>query len=102
MPYKIIGGFTVYHLILEFAFSTLGTFTQTQAEALHLNWIFYLFPPMYTLLSGPISMLLMVIILILLIRFLIKHKRKQAVCCILALVLHVQYLIFYFRFLAMQ
>lgn len=102
MPYKIIGGFTVYHLILEFAFSTLGAFTQTQAEALHLNWIFYLFPPMYILLSGPISMLLMVIILILLIRSLVKCSRKQAICCAAAFLLHAQYLIFYFRFLAIQ
>lgn len=99
---KIIGGLTAYHLMLQAIYSTLGAFTQTQAEALHLNWFFYLFPPMYILLSGPISMLLMVIILILLIRSLVKHSRKQAICCAAAFLLHAQYLIFYFRLLAMQ
>ena len=102
MLYKIIGGLTAYHLMLQAIYSTLGTLTQDRLEVLHLDWIFYLFQPVYYLLSGPISMLLMVIILILLIRSLVKHSRKQAICCAAAFLLHAQYLIFYFRLLAMQ
>ena len=102
MLYKIIGGFTAYHLMLQAIYSRLGTLTETRLEALHLDWVFYLFQPVYYVVSGPVSMLLMAITLILLIRFLRKHQRKQTVYCTAALLLHAQYLLFYFRLLALQ
>lgn len=92
---KVSYTITVIHLLFQIVYDSFGYFTTTELG--RLNWIFYIFRPEYMVISGVIALLNIII----LIYMLIVHKKQRPYTAIIMLV-NIEFVVYYIRFISMQ
>jgi hypothetical protein len=90
-------------LLFELMYSTIGrTMASDDLMERNLNWIFMILRPEYLIMSGGVSCIGALWVIILLFDFKNKHSKATVILNILAFVLHGQYLFYYIKLLTMQ
>jgi hypothetical protein len=89
--------FGSYNLIAWIIYSTVGSSTTSDIAKKGLEWVFYLFNPIYMLASGAISLLGIIGAIIIMIA-----KKSRVNYGIIAIVINVLYIILYMRWISMQ
>lgn len=87
---------TVVNLIFQFIYATLGQYRTSEME--NIKYIFYIFRVEYMIVSGCFSAIVLVAICILII----KSIRKVYLLDFVALLLNIEYILYYVSFLKHQ
>lgn len=87
---------TVINILFQLIYMTLGKYNMSEIGK--LKYVFYVFRPEYMIVSGIFAFLALCAVLVLII----KSIRKIYFLDIIALMLNIEYLIYYIGFLSRQ
>ena len=98
MMKRIIYIFTIINILFEIIYSTLGRLPSSEISESFAKHIFSIFRPEYLIVSGPISLVL----IILLLCNGIKERKSLPKLDLIFLAANVEYVIFYSILMVMQ
>lgn len=93
---KVIYTITIINILFQVIYMSLGKYTMSEIGI--LKYVFYVFRTEYMVVSGLIAFIILCAILVLII----KSIKKIHFLDIIMLVLNIEYIIYYIRFLMKQ
>lgn len=97
---KIVYSVTLVNILFQVVYSTIGKYTASDVGI--LAYIFYIFRPEYLLISGLAAILLLLSAIVLTVEDIFRTNKKGIVYNIAAMLLNIEFIVYYFNFLSRQ